>query len=374
MLQSHGTGESDTRMHIGMLLPSVFSIDNPGNGIAEQARQQADGLERLGHTVVRLNPWQWQNEHEFDVLHVYLGGLALHHITHDRQLRKPGLLVFSPIIDSNQANFSYRTAALLGRLSSRVFTVPGSLRDQARGSHLVVCRSRHERERITRGLGVAIEKTEIVLNGCHPVSNISVDIPRIRRELDLPAEFLLHISAYTQPRKNVLRLVEAAKQLGYPLVIAGRSTPGGILHCLERESHKNKSLRLLGFVDSATKNALYAMCKVFCLPSIHEGTGLVALEAGAHGANLVITKNGGPPDYFLEHADFVNPTNVNSIKEAIRSAWNKPRNSPLQQHINDTLTWDQSSRALEQAYRRHLSKLNRTATKARQPNEMEYAS
>lgn len=341
-------------MRIGILLPSIFSVDNPGNGIAAQARQQAAALERLGHTVIRLSPWQWQDEGALDVLHMYLGGLQMHGIAYERRLTKPGILVFSPIIDSNQSFFSYRLASAAGSIWSRVVTVPGSLRNQALQSDVIICRSRHEQQRVVRGLGISKNKTEIVLNGCDLPAIDRSEVEKLRGELELPKKFILHVSAYTQPRKNVLRLVEAARQLNYPLVLAGHATRGNIMKKLELQSSYAAGLRLLPFVDERTKAALYAMCDVFCLPSIHEGTGLVALEAAAYGANVVITRNGGPPDYFEDYVEYVNPENLQDIKEALVKAWQKPRSLALKEHVARNLSWDHSARKLEAAYLHHL--------------------
>jgi glycosyltransferase involved in cell wall biosynthesis len=342
-------------MRIGFLVPSAFSIGNPGNGIAEQARQQAAALERRGHTVIRLNPWEWQDERELDVLHFFVGGFQMAGIGLHRQLTKPGLLVFAPIIDSNQSFFSYRMAARLGTLTPRLLSVPGAFRRQSLESDVVICRSRHEKDRLVQGLGIPADKVETVLNGC-PLPAVETTDPReLRASLDLPEEFVLHISAFTQERKNVVRLMQAVEQLGYPLVVAGKSTPGPVLDALKRKAARGK-LRVLGFVDAHTKAALYSLCRVFCLPSAHEGTGLVALEAAAHGAALVITKNGGPPDYFLDHAEYVDPFDVQDIKQALARAWNKPRSDVLKRHIESNLTWDHSAQTLENVYRKHLSR------------------
>lgn len=331
-------------------MPGTFAVGNPGNGIAEQARRQAEALERRGHTVVRLNPWEWQDESDLDVLHFFLGGPSLIGVTHGRQLTKPGLLVFAPIIDSNQSFLSYRLAAMLGVVSSKVLTVPGIFQQQARGSDVVICRSSHEQERIVRGLGVARAKTAIVLNGCEPPPIDMSDLRRFAATLELPAEFLLHVSAFTQERKNIVRLARAAERLGLPLVVAGRSTPGAILDELQRRAKHSERLRILGFVDVRTKAALYALCKVFCLPSSHEGTGLAALEAAAYGAALVITRNGGPKDYFLEHAEYVDPFDTADIERAIDAAWQRPKTDALKEHIFNNLTWDHSAQALENIY------------------------
>jgi len=96
--------------------------------------------------------------------------------------------------------------------------------------------------------------------------------------------------------------------------------------------------------------SLYAGCRVFCLPSLHEGTGLVALEAAAHGAGVVITRNGGPPDYFKDLAYYVDPVGVGDIRDTILQAWEKPQGAELRAHVLSSLTWDQSARSLAAAY------------------------
>ena len=52
---------------------------------------------------------------------------------------------------------------------------------------------------------------------------------------------------------------------------------------LQRLAKRYPTVKILGFLDRDVLDSLYAACKVFCLPSRHEGTGLVALEAASHG-------------------------------------------------------------------------------------------
>jgi glycosyltransferase involved in cell wall biosynthesis len=342
-------------MRIGFLLPSNFAVGNPGNGIAEQARNQAAALRRLGHDVLHLSPWEHQQN--LDVLHLFSGGMPFFGIEKNRQLTNPGLLAISPIIDSNQSYAMYRLAAAAGNIFNRFPTTPGVLRRQVCASDVVICRSRHERARVTRGLGVPTDKAEIVLNGIDVSPPSPDDISEVQRSLCLPSEFVLHISAYTQDRKNVLRLADAVGRIGYPLIIAGAAAPGAVLETLEKRADASGGkLRLLGFVDKKTRNALYGLCKVFCLPSLHEGTGLAALEAGTLGANVVITKNGGSRDYFSNLAEYVDPFDIGDIMHAVERAWNRPKTRELNKHLSTTLTWDQSARALEAVYRSHLNR------------------
>jgi glycosyltransferase involved in cell wall biosynthesis len=341
-------------MRIGFLLPADFAIGNPGNGIAEQARRQAEALQARGHDVVQLDPWLWQDPAQFDVLQFYLGGPLLAQPESLRCRMTAGLLVFAPIIDSNRPHWMYALAARAGSLLPFVYTVPGKFRRQVAAAHLVVCRSSHERQRVIRGLGAAPDKVEVVLNGAPAVQFSDSVGQKVKATYGLPDEYLLHVGAFTQERKNVLRLVEAVEPLGYPLVIAGYAQPGAVLDELHRRAAGNPRLRILGFVDAETKAGLYASCRVFCLPSMHEGTGLAALEAGSYGANVVITSNGGVVDYFGSEADYAEPTSVASIRSAVRSAWSRPPTGQLRQRIRSELTWEKSAEALEASYLRHL--------------------
>lgn len=338
-------------MRIGLMLPTLFAIDSPGNGVRVQAWRQAHALERAGHEVVRLNPWDYVNAKTLDVVQFFVGGFATHTIEHFRPLLGR-LLVFAPVIDSNQSFRAYRLAAAAGLTLPNLASVPGEFRRQALASDLIVARSTHERDRVVHGLGVEPAKVEIVLNGVDPVHDADPD--GVRRRLDLPGQFALHVSGYTQPRKNVARLIEAVGPLGFPLVVAGMAVPGRMLNQLQALAARFPSVRMLPYVDQATLHGLYAACRVFCLPSFHEGTGLVALEAAGLGARIVITRNGGPRDYFGERAEYVDPFNIDDIREAVRRAWEAPESDALRQHVVTCLTWDASARSMIAAYQQHM--------------------
>jgi glycosyltransferase involved in cell wall biosynthesis len=346
-------------MRIGFMIPSDWALVR-GHGVVAQARHQAEALESIGHTVELLNPWRWQDLKDLDVLH-FFAPCALYPALNDRFPNQHRTLVaYSPIIDSNQSFTAYRLAADLGSFSSRLLTIPGIGRSQAQHCDVVICRSEHERQRVTEGLRISMAKVEIVLNGCSEPCKLDIGVDSIIDSLELPKDFVLHISAFTQERKNVLRLSQAAAELGFPLVIAGRATAGAILDELKQRIRQGQRIILLGFVDEATKAALYSRCRVFCLPSHHEGTGLVAVEAASYGANLVITRNGGPPDYFLEMAEYVDPFDLADIRRGLAVAWDRPKNDRLKSHLVGTLSWEHSARALADVYSKHRESLPST--------------
>ncbi|MEQ9459406.1 MAG: glycosyltransferase family 4 protein [Phycisphaeraceae bacterium] len=337
-------------MKIAFLLPGPFAVGSPGNGVRVQAEKQADALEALGHPVARLDPWQRYDVADFDVVQFFLGGTHQYSVEHDAR-RRYKMLVFAPTIDSQESNARYRFAAKLGRILPKVFTTPSLHAAQANGSDLVIVRSTEEQGRLVQGLGTNPNKVSIVLNGVTPPEPADPQIAR--RELDLPEEFALHVSAYTQGRKNVARLIKAIGPTGIPLVIAGHAMEGPDKSALIDAARPFPQIRFFGWLSHETLESLYAACKIFCLPSLFEGTGLVALEAAVHGARVVITQNGGPPDYFLDLAEYVDPSSVASIRAAIMRAWEAPDSDKLKTHVLNNLTWENSARSLVAAYQKH---------------------
>lgn len=343
-------------MQIGFMIPAEWALVR-GHGVVTQARQQAEALESIGHSVSLLNPWQWQDADDLDVLHFFPGCALYPAFSSGFANPRRTLVAYSPIIDSNQSFYAYHLAAVLGSLSSRLSTGPGIFRLQAQRSDVVICRSQHEQRRATESLRVSPAKTAIVLNGCSEPRTLDVGVDSIIKSLELPKDFVLHISAFTQKRKNALRLSQAAAELGLPLVIGGRATAGPILEELKQRISQGQRIFILGFVDEATKAALYSRCRVFCLPSHHEGTGLVAVEAASYGANLVITKNGGPPDYFLDMAEYVDPFDLADIKRGLAQAWDRQKSDRLKSHLVSTLTWKHSAHSLADVYLKHRASL-----------------
>jgi len=334
-------------VRIGLLLPAAMAVDGRGNGIRAQAIHQMEALRRLGHDVVPMQPWEEYDSASFDVVHFFLGGPSVHGLVARRRVSLR-MLSFAPIIDTNESFSRYRLAARLGESIPKVFTIPGMYREQALASDLVVCRSRHELDRMVKGLGIDRAKCRIVLNGVDPPPPADGD--RARRKFGIEGDFLLHVGAFTQSRKNAVRLAEAAIEAKLPLVVAGRSDPGTIRRRLDELAERSGGrLRILEFLERQDLEDLYAACRVFCLPSVHEGTGLVALEAAAHGAGVVVTRHGGPPDYFGSDARYVDPADRADIARALREAWDDPRGESLRRHVA-SLTWDASARSLVEAF------------------------
>ncbi len=318
------TGGAMTMMRIGFVLPSHFTFTR-GNGVRQEALLKQRGLLALGHQVELCSPWQTPERGSLDVVHFFYGGLPMVGIDAVAQV-EPRRLVYSPIIDSNQALHAYRLAALLGSLVPRIHTTPGEFRRQCRLADAVVVRSRHEQRRVVVGLGIAREKVHLV--------HLGIDVAPIdvRRAAGTDREGIFHLSAFGQARKNVLRLIAAVGPTGLPLTIAGSCGPLELKR-VAAAAGPFPNITIRGFLSSEERDELYYRSRVFALPSMHEGTGLAALEAAARGCGVVITNRGGPPDYFGEVGHLVDPDSIDDVRAKLVAAYRDSAPAQIAAHI-----------------------------------------
>jgi glycosyltransferase involved in cell wall biosynthesis len=154
-------------------------------------------------------------------------------------------------------------------------------------------------------------------------------------------DFVLYVGRI-EPRKNVLNLIKAIKGTNLELVVVGdydRETPRYYEKC---KAAANESVHFLGRIEHESKllvSAYYA-AKVLALPSWYETPGIVALEAGAAGCNIVITDRGCTKEYFSDFAEYVAPDDLNGIRTAILRACKKSRNNALRERIRKNYSWE----------------------------------
>jgi glycosyltransferase involved in cell wall biosynthesis len=159
----------------------------------------------------------------------------------------------------------------------------------------------------------------------------------------------LHVSSFTQPRKNVVRLIEACGLAGIELWIAG--SPGNPQdYAAIRGKAAGRAVKFLGFQSDEQLARLMERARIFALPSLCEGVGLAALEAAALGCEIVVTKRGGPPDYFGPKAHYVDPYDMQSIVAALQAAARGQGQPGLGAEIRHDFSASASVDALEKCY------------------------
>ena len=119
--------------------------------------------------------------------------------------------------------------------------------------------------------------------------------------------------------KGIPYLLKAWKQLklrNAELILMGEMRPEIARRLGE---YASESVRLAGFVPAPELANQMRQASVFVLPSLHEGFGLVLLEAMASGVPVIATQNSGAPDCVTEGEDgfVVQPRSVEEIAEKI---------------------------------------------------------
>ncbi|MBP5409275.1 MAG: glycosyltransferase family 4 protein [Prevotella sp.] len=296
-----------------------------GDGQKMQAEIWLKELERKGHQVDRINSWGHYDWKSYDVIHVFGFGLWNYDMIHWGSGINPNF-VFSPIIDTNIPMWKYRLATYVGCSKLRLYTQNYALRQLKPDIKIFFARSEYEANYLRHGYGIEENKIAIV-----PLSYRETNYdPTVKKE-----PFCLFAGTMTQPRKNVPRLIEAAKKYGFPLKLVGNTGNTESEAQLRALVDNAPDIEILGFVSDDELSSLYNRAKVFALPSINEGVGLVALEAAICGCNIVITNLGGPKEYYEKGtAELVNPYDINDIGKAVLRAFD---NTTAQPKLRNTL-------------------------------------
>lgn len=332
-------------MKIAYLLYPGAVVSNKSNGIRSQAKTWADELKARGHRVDLMNEWVSFDDWEtYDIIHLFGPDQNKWMQSVSSSIASMNAnIVYSPIIDPEKDRRPLREC--LRNLRRKFLATRGVYSRQYGYCKLVLARSNCEREYLTERFGLLNEKVKVV-----PLSYSA-----IYKNLEIISTakkpFVFHLSSLAQSRKNVGRLIDAAKKYGFKLVLAGSTGSDKDRENLCKKIDNTDNIELLGFINEEQKLKLYKEAKVFALPSLCEGVGIVALDAALFGCEVVITDIPGPKEYYNGQCFEVNPYDVDSIGRGVMDALNNKRYQPeLGNMINSVYSPEAIAIQLEQAY------------------------
>lgn len=152
-------------------------------------------------------------------------------------------------------------------------------------------------------------------------------------------------------RKNQLNLIKAVNQEKIPIVFIGAPAYYHQKYFQKCQKIADPSLiKFFPFLEQEEVKMFYQFAHFHALVSWLETPGLVNLEAGILGCNLVISKRGPVEEYFKEYAFYCEPNDISSIRRAIKEAFEKPRGyySQLPKRILENFTWEKSALKLKE--------------------------
>jgi alpha-1,3-rhamnosyl/mannosyltransferase len=139
----------------------------------------------------------------------------------------------------------------------------------------------------------------------------------------LPSEFVLYVGRF-HARKNLPRLVEAMAALkarrgaATPLVIAGRDLWGEqVLRERIGALGMEADVIFTDYVGDALLARIYERAAVFAFPTLHEGFGIPALEAMAHGVPVVASNVSSMPEVCGDAAWLIDPLDVEALSHGL---------------------------------------------------------
>lgn len=146
------------------------------------------------------------------------------------------------------------------------------------------------------------------------------EIMQVKKELGITKPYLLFVGTI-QPRKNLLKLIEAFSKLenkDLELVLAGK--PGWLFEEIYEAPKKfrvDDRVKFVGYVKDDQLPALYSGAEVFVFPSLYEGFGLPILEAMSCSTPVLTSNVSCMPEVAGGNAVVINPNKTSEITAGI---------------------------------------------------------
>src|SRR3954463_13251956 len=168
----------------------------------------------------------------------------------------------------------------------------------------VIAVSEFTRRELVELLHVPDEKIRVVPN--------AVEDDFTREGPASAGEYVLAVGTL-EPRKNLARLVEAARRTGVELRVVGAAGWGGV-------EVEGNGVRWLGEVSDAELAQLYRGARCVAYPSVYEGFGIPVLEAMACGVPVVTSRGTAMEEVADGAAVLVDPLDPAELAAGIERA------------------------------------------------------
>jgi len=204
-----------------------------------------------------------------------------------------------------------------------------STRYHVRAAAHLVADSECTRQDLVRLYGADPDRIAVAHLGVDPALRPVDDpseIARVRRRYGIGERYLLYVGTL-QPRKNLVRLLEAFARLGpevregLQLALVGKA---GWMHEPIRARARSLGLEgrviFAGYVDTADLPALYSGAALFVMPSLYEGFCMPVLEAMACGTAVACSNASSLPEVVGDAALLYDPLDVDAMAATVERA------------------------------------------------------
>lgn len=333
-------------MKIAFVINQNAIISGASNGVRSQALTWHDIIKNTGHECVLVNHWENYDWASFDAIHIFGYDIGIFTFISALFKKNPNIFL-SPIIDSQRSYFAYRVATYNGLISARLFSNNYALRKALVYVKGVCVRSDHEGKYFHHSFGLPADMIFKV-----PLS-FGIEVPEsIDHILNMKQNYCLHVSSLYQERKNVIRLVQAARKYGFPLILVGNTGTSAEFEPIRKAIGNAGNITVLGFISNPELIQLYERAKAFALPSLFEGVGIVALDAAVYGCNIAMTNIKGPSEYWpnCPNVLLTDPLDIDDIGQKINQLINTSSSRTLYDHVRQNYSREAVSIRLQKMY------------------------
>jgi glycosyltransferase involved in cell wall biosynthesis len=247
----------------------------------------------------------------------------------------------------------------LNRSYLRLFT-----RLSVRRAQRVLAVSESTKRDLVQYYGLSPAKVDVVHNGVDRAFRpLPADVvAAFRRQAGLPDRFILFVGTL-EPRKNVVRLIEAYARLPKerpPLVlVGGKGWLYDQIFARVEALNLSNQVHFAGYVLAEDLPLWYNAADLFVYPSLYEGFGLPPLEAMACGTAVITSTASSLPEVVGTAGQMVDPTDTQALATAMeqvltaRDVREQMQAAGLAQAQG--FSWERAAQGTVDSYRRALT-------------------
>jgi len=181
--------------------------------------------------------------------------------------------------------------------------------------------SESSKDDIMKTYGISGDRIKVTYPGIRRLDsrNKTLSMDEFKGKYGLKKDYILFVGTL-QPRKNIVRLIEAFSMLkdGTELIIIGKK---GWLYeeilSAPKKFNVEDRVRFLDFVPDEDLGLFYKNATCFVLPSLYEGFGLPILEAMSYGCPVIAGNISSLPEAAGDAALYVDPLSVADINKKL---------------------------------------------------------
>ena len=236
----------------------------------------------------------------------------------------------------------------------------------ARRADQIIAISQSTMRDLVRIYEVPAEKISVIYEAASPEFQPATPqaVAAVKARYDLPDRYILALGTI-EPRKNLIRLVDALRQLrrkdpSLSLVIVGSA--GWLYQDFFQHVEKldePRAVLLSGFVPDTDLPGVITGASVYVLASLYEGFGLPILEAMACGTPVVCSNTSSLPELGGEAARYFDPMDAQAMAATIEGVL---ADQALQEQMRELglrravqFSWERAARETLSVYQKLLA-------------------